>query len=367
MSQARLNSTKYAPGSGTHDMRVNQDSNKSQVTKPNWYHALSNYEKPSFRKAAFQLADTYIPYLTLWAVMVRMVHQHYPYWITLLLAFVASALLGRIFIFFHDSCHGSFFASRRANRILGYVSGILTFTPYEDWRHAHVRHHATAGDLDHRGVGDFWMLTVEEYMALPRLKRLAYRLFRNPFILLGLIPTVLFFIAHRFPHKRARRSEWYSAIFTDLAILAIIGVASGTIGLRTYLLIQVPIMIFAGTSAVWVFYIQHQFEGVYWARHEHCDSMKVALEGSSYYKLPRVLQWVSGNIGLHHVHHLRPRIPNYNLQQCYDNIPAVQVVEPLTIRRSLRSLRLNLWDERNGKLVSFRSIKMHAQQSKFQT
>jgi omega-6 fatty acid desaturase (delta-12 desaturase) len=348
-------------------MRVNQSSDKTQVIKPNWYQALSNYEKPSFRKGVFQLADTYIPYLTLWAVMVRMVHQHYPYWIILPLAFLATALLGRIFIFFHDSCHGSFFASRLANTILGYVSGILTFTPYEDWRRAHARHHTTAGDLDRRGVGDVWMLTVEEYMALPGLKRLAYRLFRNPFVLFGLIPTVLFFIAHRFPHKSARRSEWYSAIFTDLAILAIIVVASMAIGLRTYFLIQMPILIFAGTGAVWVFYIQHQFDGVYWARHEHCDSMKVALEGSSYYKLPRVLQWVSGNIGLHHVHHLRPRIPNYNLQQCYDNIPAVQVVEPLTIRRSLKSLRLNLWDERNGKLVSFRSIKMHAQQGKFQT
>lgn len=338
-------------------MLVDQDRDRISASKSNGYETLSSYEQPSFRKAFFQMVDTYIPYLALWAAMVRLVHQGYPYWIILSLAFVAAAFLGRIFIFFHDSSHGSFFALRRANRIHGYISGILIFTPYEDWQYAHAWHHVTNGDLDRRGVGDVWMLTVEEYLALPGQKRLAYRLFRNPFVLFGLIPTVLFFVVHRFPHKRARSTERYSTIFTNLAILVIMGAASLTIGLRTYFLIQLPIMIFAGTGAVWVFYIQHQFEGTYWARHKAWDSMRAALEGSSYYKLSRVLQWVSGNIGLHHVHHIRPRIPNYNLQQCYDDIPALQGVEPLTIRSSLKSLRANLWDEATGKMVSFRSLK----------
>ena len=344
-------------------MLIDSGTAKTQVTEPNWYQALSKHAQPNLRKAIWQLLNTFIPYLALWVVMVRTVQQGYPYWITLSFAFVAAALLVRIFIFFHDCCHGAFFASRRANRFLGYVSGILTFTPYEDWRRSHAGHHATAGDLDRRGVGDVWTLTVEEYLTAPRLKRLAYRLFRNPFVMFGLGPTVMLFIAQRFSHKGARKAERSSVILTNLAILVIIGAASLTIGLWTYLLIQLPIMLIAGTSGVWLFYVQHQFEGVYWARHADWDPMRAALEGSSYYKLPRVLQWFTGNIGLHHIHHVRPLIPNYNLQKCYDEISALQAVEPLTIRRSLKSLRMNLWDEKKQKLVSFRSMKRCTQQS----
>ena len=344
-------------------MLIDPGTAKTQVTKSNWYQALSKYAQPNLRKTIWQLLDTFIPYLALWVVMVRMVQRGYPYWITLSLAIVAAALLVRIFIFFHDCCHGASFASRRANRFLGYVSGILTFTPYEDWRRSHARHHATAGDLDRRGVGDVWTLTVEEYLTAPRLKRLAYRLFRNPFVMFGLGPTVMLLIVQRFSHKGARKQERSSVILTNLAILAIIAAASLTIGLRTYLLIQLPIMLIAGAGGVWLFYVQHQFEGVYWARHADWDPMRAALDGSSYYKLPKVLQWVTGNIGLHHIHHVRPLIPNYNLPQCYDEISALQAVEPLTVRRSLKSLRMNLWDERKQKLVSFRSMKRHTQQS----
>lgn len=332
---------------------------ETQVPEVDWYRALSKYEQPNLRKAVWQLLDTVVPYITLWILMVLTVHHGYPYWIALALAVVAAGLLVRIYIFFHDCCHGSFFASRRANRILGYVSGVLTFTPYEDWRRAHAAHHATSGDLDRRGTGDVWTLTVREYLAASKLKRLAYRLVRNRFVMFGLGPACLSLILHRLPHRGAGKRERHSVIFTDLAIAAMIGVASVTIGLRTYLTIQLPILLIAGTIGVWLFYVQHQYEGVYWARHQDWDPMRAALEGSSYYKLPGILQWVTGNIGLHHIHHLRPRIPNYNLQRCYDDMPVLQAVEPLTIRRSLKSLGMNLWDEEERTLVSFRSMKPH--------
>jgi omega-6 fatty acid desaturase (delta-12 desaturase) len=306
----------------------------------------------------WQLVDTFVPYAALWALMVRTVQLGVSYWITLALAVVAAGFMTRIFIIFHDCGHGSFFASRRANTILGYVCGILTFTPYEDWRHAHGVHHATVGDLDRRGTGDVYVMTVDEYLAAPRLKRIAYRLFRNPLIMFGLGPGAIFLITHRFAHKGAKKHQRYSVYLTNLAIAAIIALASLTIGLRTYVAVQLPIILIGTTVGVWLFYVQHQFEGVYWARHEAWDPMRAALEGASYYKLPKVLQWFTGNIGLHHIHHVRPRIPNYNLQQCYDEVPAMQAVEPLTIRKSLKSLGLHLWDEDQQRLVGFRSLRM---------
>jgi len=318
---------------------------------------LSRYEKPDVRKATWQFVNTFVPYAALWAVMVWMVRKGISYWLLLPLVVLASGLLIRIFIFFHDCCHGSFFASRRANEVLGYVTGLLTFTPYEAWRHPHARHHATAGDLDRRGMGDVWTLTVDEYLAASRWKQLSYRLFRNPLVLLLLAPPALFLIAQRYPRPGAGPREIRSVLVTNLGILAILLAASCTVGISTYLLIQLPIMLITGSLGVWLFYVQHQFEGVYWARHPEWDPVRAALEGSSYYRLPRVLQWFTGSIGLHHIHHLRPRIPNYNLQQCYDEIPDLRAVKPLTFRRSLKSLSLNLYDEATRELVSFRAIK----------
>jgi acyl-lipid omega-6 desaturase (Delta-12 desaturase) len=329
----------------------------SQAPEPNWLRALSRYERPNLRKASWQLVNTLAPYAALWALMAYLVRAGHPYWLTLTLAVAAAGLLIRIFIFFHDCGHGSFFVSRRANRIVGYITGILTCTPYEDWRHAHAAHHATTGDLDRRGRGDVWTLTVAEYLAAPRLKRVVYRCIRNRFVLLGLAPGCLSVIAQRFPHRGAGWRERTSVIITNAAVLATLVLAAMTIGLGTFVLVQLPIMLMAGTAGVWLFYVQHQYEGVYWARHADWDPMRAALEGSSYYKLPRILQWTTGNIGLHHIHHIRPRIPNYNLQRCYDDLPALQAVTPLTIRESLKSLGMNLWDEDAQKLVSFRSVR----------
>ena len=338
-------------------------SGKIQGSELNWRYLLAEYKKPNLRKATGQLLNTFIPYFALWILMVFVVQQGYSYWIVLTLSVPASLLLVRIFIFFHDCCHNTFFASPRANKILGYISGILAFTPFYDWRRSHGMHHATAQDLDRRGIGDIWTMTVEEYWAAPKRKRLSYRFYRNPFIMFGPGPLLHFMIRQRFPSKGARKKERGSVVIADLVILAVIGVASLTIGLRTYLLIQLLIMEIAATIGVWIFYVQHQFEGVYWARHQNWDVVRVALKGAAYYKLPMVLQWFMGNINLHHAHHFRPVVPNYNLQWFHDTVPFLQTVEPLGIRRSLKSLRLNLWDEKGQKLVSFREIKRYRQQN----
>ena len=330
---------------------------QAKAERPNWLKTTKAYEQIDLRKSIWQLVNTMIPYIALWYLMIRTIHLGYSYWLTLALAVLAAGFSVRIFIFFHDCGHGTFFASRRARSILGYITGVLMFTPYSDWSHNHRVHHATAGDLDRRDVGDVWTMTLDEYLAAPRSQQIFYRLVRNPIFMLGIGPFYVFLIANRFATKNAKRRERQSVWITNLALLAIILVASQTIGLRTYLLIQLPVILIAATAGIWLFYVQHQFEGVYWARHEEWNPIKASLQGSSYYKLPKIVQWFTGNIGLHHIHHIRPRIPNYNLQRCYDETPAFQAVKPITLRSSLRSLWLNLYDEQSGKLVSFRALK----------
>lgn len=320
--------------------------------------AVSKYAKPDNSKAIWQIANTFGPYLGLWVLMILSVIYEYPFWATLLLAVPSSGFLVRIFILFHDCCHGAFFPSRRANRILGFVAGILTFTPFEDWQRTHIIHHAASGNLDSRGTGDIWTMTVDEYLSASRFKRLGYRLFRNPLLLFTVIPSVLFLVLQRFPSQGAKKRERNSVIYTNLAIASFITVMSLTMGFQSFLLIQLPIIMMAASAGMWLFYVQHQYEDVYWERQENWDLTSSGLEGSSYYKLPKVLQWMVGNIGLHHIHHVRANIPNYNLQRCYDAVPALQAVTPITIRKSLKSLWLNLWDEQKQKLVSFRSISM---------
>ena len=307
-------------------------------------------------KSVWQLVNTFVPYFLLWALMIFTVQRNYPYWTTLLLALAAGGLLIRIFILFHDCCHGSFFASRRANTVLGYVTGVLTFTPFEDWRLAHNRHHATAGDLDRRGVGDIWTMTTDEYR-----QRLFGSASATGFTAILSFCSVrerrcCFYASSAFATRGAGRRERRSVLRTNLALLIVAVVATWTIGWKTYLLIQLPIIVIGGGLGVWLFYVQHQFENAYWVRHESWDPLKVALEGSSYFKLPKFFQWLTGNIGLHHIHHVRPNIPNYNLQQCQNEVPAFQVVKAMTFVASLRSLRLSLFDEKLGKPVSFRSL-----------
>ena len=338
-------------------MNLSSGDLKAQVVQSQWYKALSKYEKPDVRKAVGQLFNTFIPYIALWAVMVCIIRMHLSLWFLVPCVVVAAGLLVRIFIFQHDCGHGSFFASHKANRFVGYICGVLTFTPYDDWRHEHAAHHTTAQDLDRRGIGDIPTLTVEEYLASSPIKQFYYRMFRNPLFLFILGPAIQFVIVHRFPHKRAGTRERMSVLLTDLALVALVGIAAMTIGLQTYLLIQMPIIIIAASMGVWLFYVQHQYEGVYWAPHEDWDPIRAALQGSSYYRLPKILQWFSGNIGLHHIHHLRPRIPNYHLQQCYEDIPELQKAETLTLFQSLKCMHLHLWDEKQQRLVNFRAAR----------
>jgi omega-6 fatty acid desaturase (delta-12 desaturase) len=288
-------------------------------------------------------------------VMVISFQSGYSYWLILALTIPTGGILVRLFILFHDCCHGSFFESRRANTVLGYVTGILAFTAFEDWRRAHNRHHVTAGNLDRRGVGDIWTMTTDEYRAAPRLTRLAYRIYRNPFFLFGPGAMLLFLVIQRFSKKDAGKRARRSVLITNLALLLILVAAGSTIGFKTYLLIQLPVLMIAGGVGLWLFYVQHQFEDAYWVRNDSWDPLSVALQGSSYYKLPKILQWVTGNIGLHHIHHVQPKIPNYNLQRCYDEIPALQTVKSITLNASIRSLRLALYDETAKKMVSFHS------------
>ncbi|NNG00724.1 MAG: fatty acid desaturase [Desulfobacteraceae bacterium] len=329
----------------------------SSGDSPGWYQNILQFQRSDRKKALWQLSNTVALYALSWCLMVMNFHWFQSIWIHIGIVIVAAGLLIRIFIFFHDCCHQSFFSSRRANTILGHILGVLTFTPYESWRRSHGIHHNTVSDLDRRGKGDIWTLTVEEYMTRSRFKRMQYRLFRNPLIMFILGPAYVFLVLYRFPEKGDRHRQIKSLHITNAGIAAVILAASWLMGWQAYLLAQLPILFLAGVGGIWLFYVQHQFEGVYWARHNAWDPLKASLEGSSFYQLPKLLQWFSGNIGFHHIHHMRPRIPNYHLQECHKALTAREPVVPLKMRDSLRSLRLKLWDEKQNRLVGFGAIK----------
>jgi omega-6 fatty acid desaturase (delta-12 desaturase) len=318
---------------------------------------LRAYAVPDGRKAAIQLTDTLLPYFGLLFLMYLTVRAGAPVGLTLALALPAGLFLVRAFILFHDCCHGSFLASRRAMGAVGSILGVLVFTPFADWRHSHGVHHSSAGNLDRRGVGDVWTMTVAEYRAASRWRRFLYRAYRHPAVLFGLGPFFVFLVGNRLAAKGAGPAQRRSVLLTNLAIAAVAVGASLAIGPRAYLLIQLPVLFVGALAGIWLFYVQHQFDPSYWARSADWQSLAAALEGSSWYKLPKFLQWFSGNIGLHHIHHLLPRIPNYRLQDCLDAVPELHLERPLTIARSLAAVSLSLWDEAAGKLVAFRSLR----------
>jgi len=279
----------------------------------------------------------------------------WSYWLTLLLAVPAAGLLVRIFIIQHDCGHHSFFRSHRANDWLGSLCGLFTLTPYSLWRRSHSRHHASSGDLTNRGHGDVWTLTVDEYGGRSFLKRLQYRLYRNPLFLFVLGPSLLFIVRNRFTYGVPRnwRRERRSVHLTNLGILAVLVAAWSTIGVGTFLLIQLPILMLAASVGSWLFFVQHQYEHAYWEPNERWDFIRSAFEGSSYYRLPRVLQWFTGNIGFHHIHHLESRIPNYNLPTCYAEVPELRQAVTLGLWDSLKCTRMKLWDEHRQRMVTF--------------
>lgn len=327
-----------------------------------WQEVVAKYQQPDLRQSIWQICNTFIPYFGLWYLMY--LSMSVSYWLTLGLAVLAGGLLVRIFIIFHDCGHGSFFKSRRANDALGTFCGILVLSPYYQWRHEHAVHHATSGNLDHRGSGDILTLTVREYLQLSRWERLKYRLYRNPVVMLGLGPAWTFLVSQRIPMRNAKKRERYSVYWTNAALVLLIAGMSLLIGFKEFMLILLPVVLVAATLGIWMFYVQHQFEGTYWEHNDEWDYMTAALKGSSYYKLPRVLQWFTGNIGLHHIHHLSSRIPNYALERCHKENPIFQDVTTITLLSSLRSLSLKLWDEEQRKLVSFRDLKVMQSQGR---
>ncbi|MBN2807462.1 MAG: fatty acid desaturase [Prolixibacteraceae bacterium] len=315
---------------------------------------VQKYNQPSAIQSWWQVINSLLPYIGLWVLMVYSLSV--SYWLTLLLAVFAAGFLVRIFIIFHDCGHGSFFKSTRLSKIVGVPLGLLVFTPYHKWHHDHLIHHQTVGNLDKRGVGDVKTLTVEEYLQMSKWQRLKYRIYRHPIVLLVIGPFVLFTILFRFP-KRTRSNK--EKLYTHLSTLAIVAMITGLsfwIGLVPYLLIQLPVLYIAAVHGTWLFYVQHQYEDVKWARSDEWDYKTMALEGSSFLKLPKVLQWFTGNIGFHHIHHLSPKIPNYNLEKCYKENEDFHIEKPLTFFSALKSLSFRLWDEKNQRLVSFRSV-----------
>jgi omega-6 fatty acid desaturase (delta-12 desaturase) len=285
--------------------------------------------------------------------MIRSIRHGLPYGLTLTLAVVAALFLVRLFILFHDCVHGSLFPKKGANTFFGHALGVLVFTPFDDWRFSHLRHHASYADLDARGFGDIWTMTRQEYEKASKVTQVWYRLYRHPAVLLGLGAVFSFLLSFRLPSRKSKRKERVSVLFTNLLIGVVVLTAARTIGLRTYILIQLPVIWFAGAMGIWLFYVQHQFDGVYWARRREWDALRAAMEGSSFYKLPAGFRWFSANIGYHHVHHLSPRIPNYRLKSCNDAVPALRHKPALTFRKSLSGLRLKLWDEERKQLVDF--------------
>ena len=324
-----------------------------------WRPLVARYQSPQLRRAVLQLATTLLPLALVFAAMYRLLAL--SFWWTLVFALPAAALLVRTFVLMHDCAHGSFFASRRANQIVGAVTGLLTLIPFEHWRHEHALHHASAGDLDRRGHGDVDTLTVREYLGRTRWGRLRYRIIRHPLVFLVIGP-LFFVLEKRFPPRGAGagRRQIVSVWTNNAAIVLVAATLIALFGARVFL-IYLPAYYVAVAAGLWLFFVQHQFEETYWEDHQHWDYAAAAIAGSSYFKLPAVLQWVTGSIGFHHVHHLGPRIPNYNLQQCHDENPMFHRATVVTLRRSLSALRLALWDEDAGRLVSFDRVR-HAPQ-----
>ena len=325
------------------------------LATPSWRAALGPYARPHLGRGLRDIATSLIPYLGLLVGMYLLLGV--SYWLVLALSVPAAGFLVRTYILFHDCAHGSFLPWSRANEWLGATCGLLVFTPFQRWRHQHSIHHATSGDLGRRGVGDVPTLTVAEYAALPWHRRLGYRLFRNPIVMFGLGPIWAMILAPRIISRserlRIRRSVWG----TNLALAAVIAVLCWLLGWESFLLIEMPSALLAGSAGVWLFYVQHQFEDAYWQDSERWSYDEAALRGSSYLRLPKLLQFFSGNIGLHHVHHLSTRIPNYNLQRAHDAYPAFKKVPTLSFWDGMRCVRLKLWDEERGRLVTFREAR----------
>lgn len=333
----------------------NTTNENSVASIATWKAAVAPFQQPSKLRASWQLINSIGAYILAWVLMYFALQI--SWWLTIPLIIITGGLQIRIFIFFHDCGHGSFFRSRKANSFWGFICGVLTFTPYYRWRWEHNRHHARSGNLDHRGMGDIWTMTVREYLDASRGERIRYRISRNPFILFLIGPLYLYLVKERFTNSAGQARETWSVIWMNLALIPLVFGMIMLFGWVNYLIIQLAVLLVAGSVGIWLFYVQHQFEDVYWGDDTNWNYTEAALMGSSYYKLPRVLHWFTGNIGFHHIHHLSPKVPNYNLQRCHESNPIFSSIEGLTLLTSLKSMSLRLWDESTRKMVGYRHLK----------
>ncbi|WP_075218048.1 fatty acid desaturase [Mongoliimonas terrestris] len=322
-----------------------------------WLKILTAYRAPNPIRSILEIVVTAVPLVLLWIAMLASLQV--GYWLTLLLAIPAAGFLVRLFIIQHDCSHDAYFQTRAANNWVGRVIGVLTLTPHDVWRRTHAIHHASSGNLDLRGIGDVDTLTVREYRALSFRGRLGYRLYRHPLVMFVLGPTYLFVVQHRLPIGLMRQgaAPWISAMATNLAIAAVIAGLIALVGWQTFLLVQVPITVIGATIGVWLFYVQHQFDETLWEKSPDWSHPEAALHGSSHYDLPQPLRWFTGNIGIHHVHHLCSRIPFYRLPEVLERHPELASIGRLTLAESLACVRLVLWDEGSRRLVSFREAR----------
>ena len=320
---------------------------------------LERYREPNLRKSVWQCLSSILLFLALWTLM--WLTLPYGYGFTLILAIPAAGLVVRSFMIQHDCGHGSFFKSRLANNCLGFWLGILTLTPYGHWRRNHSLHHASSGNLDRRGHGDLRTFTVKEYLALPLWGRFAYRVYRNPLFLFVLGPALHFVLVQRFPYRHTRTwaKERMNVYITDIVIVLAFWGLSFVVGLRSLLLIHLPIVVIASSAGVWLFFVQHHFHDTYWERQNKWNYSAAGGEGSSYYALPRILQWFTANIGFHHIHHLDSRIPNYRLEECFTKNSLLQHVKTLTLSESLSCASLALWDEDKQRMIRFCDLRFH--------
>ena len=320
---------------------------------------VAPFAKSDKQKSIMQLVNTLIPLLALW-ISGYAIAESYPL-VGLVCAIGAAGFVIRTFIIFHDCTHGSFFQNKKANNFFGFITGVLTSFPYEKWKREHTIHHATSSNLDKRGIGDIEMLTVEEYLAKSKWGRLGYRLYRNPLVMFGLGPIYMVLVLNRFNRSDAKKKERNNTYLTNVVLVAICAVLIAAFGWQTFLLVHGVTLFVAGALGIWLFYIQHTYEDSYFENDEEWDYVKAAVEGSSYYQLPKLLQWITGNIGFHHVHHLSPRVPNYNLETVHETVQPLQQATTITLKTSLESIRYKLYDPARQKFVSFKEAKSIAE------
>ncbi|MBT2617433.1 MULTISPECIES: fatty acid desaturase [unclassified Bacillus (in: firmicutes)] len=316
---------------------------------------IAPFEQSTTKQSIWQIINTLGPFIILWYL--AYISLSVSYWLALIPAVFAAGFLTRIFIIFHDCTHHSFFKDRRANRIVGTIMGVLTLFPFDQWGHEHSVHHATSGNLDKRGTGDIWTLTVDEYLAAPFKLRFAYRFYRNPLVMFGLGPIYVFLLKNRFNRKGARKKEKNNTYLTNALIVVLAALLCLAVGWKSFLLVQGSIFMISGSIGIWLFYVQHTFEDSYFEENEEWEYVLAAVEGSSFYKLPKLMQFLTGNIGYHHVHHLSPRVPNYKLEMAHNNTQPLENVPTITLATSLSSLRFRLWDEESKNFVGFKDIK----------